>query len=71
MSEFDKARKKIKHGELLTTVDFFVNSVKPAAYTSGGDLSESAYLKQKALERKAEADEIEKKRKKSNPTGGL
>lgn len=59
MGEFDEARKKIKHGEYLTTTDFFVNSLKDAPATQ--QLHENEYLIQKAAERKRMADE-EKKR---------
>lgn len=67
MSEFDKARKKIKYGDHLTTVDFFVNAFKSEGAGPGnagyGDPSQSEYLKNKAAERKLAADEEEKKRR--------
>ena len=63
MGSFDDARKKIKHGEHLTTVDMFVESMRPAPYTSGGGLESSERLQAKALQRKREADEAAKRSK--------
>lgn len=42
--------RKIKHGEHLTAVDFFVGGFRPAE-------EQQAWLQKKANERKADADE--------------
>jgi hypothetical protein len=48
--------RKIKHGEHLTTVDSFVGGFRPVA-------EQQAWYEAKALQRKNEADEIERRRK--------
>lgn len=59
--EYEKLRKKIPHGEHLTTVDLFVNSLRPGAM--GSPAGPSEYLINKAATRKAEYDEEQKRKR--------